>query len=255
MLFLAAAACSGCDRTPVASAPAPAPDQPCVLTTGWDPSAPYRYEDARGAVRGVDAEIAALLALDADCELRPVRGDWIDLLARLRAGQVDMLLAATPVAGREPYAWFSQPYRHETFAIYARRDDLPALASMDLQQLVASGRRIGYVRDLDYGGAISDPAGSGHFVMAPTTEANFTRLLAGNVDAVLDDPIAATLLIHRKDWGRRVARHPWQLVRGELTLMFSRQTVPEPVVHRFNRAIAERRADGAIDRIFARYLE
>jgi polar amino acid transport system substrate-binding protein len=249
------AACSGCGRTPAATAPAPAADPPCVLTVGWDPSAPYRYEDARGAVRGVDAEIAALLALDAACELRPVRGNWIDLLERLRVGRIDMLLAATPVAAREPYAWFSRPYRHETFALYVRSDDLPALAPLDPQQLIAAGRRVGYVRDLDYGSVVSDRTGPGRFVMAPTTEANFTRLLAGDVDVVLDDPLAATLLIQRKDWRQRIARHSWQLVRGELTLMFSRQTVAEPILHRFNRAIAERRADGALDRIVARYLE
>lgn len=246
----------GCQPSPDAAAPAP----PCALTVGWDPWEPYQFEGPPGQVRGVDIEIVTLLARDAGCTLAFARGNWLDLLHQLRDGRVHLLLAATVVPEREEYARFSNAYRQESFALYVRAEDLPALKNRNLKALVEVGRRIGYTEGYYYSPEINhlielsaaDPA-SKRFVPASLGELNYVRLLDGDIDALLDDPFVAGAILRREGWDGRIARHPFSVASAQVSFMFSREAVAAEVVERFNRALARRQNDGSISKILAKY--
>jgi len=254
--LLALIMAGGC-QSPDDSAP---PPSACALTVGWDPWEPYQFEDRDGTIRGVDVEVAALLARDAGCTLSYVRGNWLDLLHQLRDGRVHMLMAATVVAEREQYARFSNAYRQESFALYVRAEDLPVLKGRDLQALADAGRRIGYTEGYYYSPEVNKliadstaDAASKRFVPASVVELHYTRLLDRAIDALLDDPFVANALIRREGWGGRIVRHPFSVAAGQVSFMFSREAVPAEIVERFNLALARRQNDGSVSKIFARY--
>lgn len=256
-LLLGLSACQRQDSSPVAAAPAAPAAGACTLSVGWDPWEPYQYEDADGSMRGLDVEIVRQLATDAGCDTRFVRGNWKDLLAQVREGGVQVLLAATPTPERESYARFSTPYRRESFVLYTREADAAALGSLDLAQLVHAGRRIGVTDGYYYGEAvtalISDDATRAAFVFAPVVELNYTRLAGGEVDALLDDAFVAAALLRRKGIGDQLKRHPGEINTGEVSLMYSKKGVAEDLAKKLDAALAVRKSDGSLGRMIAKY--
>lgn len=246
----------GCQPSQQAAAPAAA----CALTAGWDPWEPYQFENPPGEVRGVDIEIAALLARDAGCTLTFVRGNWLDQLHQLRDGRVQLLLAATVVPEREEYARFSNSYRQESFALYVRAEDLPALKNLGVKGFAELGRRIGYTEGYFYGPEVNHlielsaaDRASKRFVPASLGELNYARLLDRDIDALLDDPFVAGALLRREGWAGHIVRHPFSVSSAQVSFMFSREAVAPEVVERFNDALARRQNDGSISKILAKY--
>lgn len=229
----------------------------CELRVGWDPWEPYQYADADGTVRGLDVEIANLLTEDAGCNTRYVRGEWGLLLSQLRSGEVDMLLAGTVLPERESYAYFSKPYREETFAVFVRGDSLDQLREMNIMEIAAAGHKVGITEGYFYGEEINEQAYEGEhanaFVPAPFAELNYWRLLDGTTDALLDDPFVGVSVIRRKGWENRIVRHPQVLRSGAVSLMFSRDSVDQALVEHIDQALLARKADGSIDRVVGKY--
>lgn len=252
-------ALAGCQRDP---SPAPvdpkvaAPD-PCLLRVGWDPWEPYQFEGPDGAVAGLDVEIVRQLAGDAGCSLEFVRGSWLELLGQLRDGRVHLLMAATPTADRQAYARFSQPYRRESFALFARAEDAAALKEQDLQQLARAQHRIAVTDGYYYGESatqvILDEATSTAFVAAPIVELNYTRLVDGDVDALLDDPFVAAAVLRRKGWTDRIVRLPLEIHSGEVSLMYSKSGVSAETAGKLDAALAAHKADGSLRKLIDRY--
>lgn len=229
----------------------------CELTLGWDPWEPYQYAAVDGSISGLDIELASLLAGDAGCELRYKRGEWGDLLSSLRSGDVDLLLAGTPLEERREYAWFSDPYRNETFAVFVRSEDREQLADMSIREIAEAGHRIGLTSGYFYSDEVNQMAYDGElanrFLAAPVVDLNYWRLLDGTVDAILADPIAMSAFKRRKGLEDRLAKHSVTIDSGQVSLMFSRASVDEDIVLRFNKALAERRQNGTIERLLNRY--
>lgn len=247
---------AACEREPAAPAAAQA-QPPCELRVGWDPWEPYQYEGADGAVRGLDVEIIRQLAGDAGCEVEFVRGNWGELLGQVHDGEIHVLMAATPTAERRVFAHFSPAYRSESFALYTRAEDAGALAGMGLRELVERDHRIavtdGYYYGEDATGLILGDDTRAAFVSAPVVELNYTRLVDGEVDALLDDPFVAAAVLRRKGLDDKIARHPLQIHSGEVSLMYSQAGVDEAVLKRLDRALLQRKADGTLARLIAKY--
>ncbi|MEC9359170.1 MAG: transporter substrate-binding domain-containing protein [Pseudomonadota bacterium] len=264
-LGLVALLCAAaCHQQPQSAATATAPQkaaaaEPCKLKVGWDPWEPYQYETADGQIAGLDVELARELADTAGCSLNFVQGNWADHLAAIKTGDIDLLLAATPNSQREPFAIFSEPYRDENMAMFVRSDKLEELGDQSLAELVAKGKRVAVTDGYFYGPEVAemmtadDTAGA--FVRSRIVEAGYARLVDGQVDVLLDDPVVAASVLRRKGWSDAVARHPGQVHDGQVALMFSRASVPQDLVQRFEKALELSRRSGRIESVVARYVD
>jgi len=254
LLGLSLAACERSEPPATALAKA-APT--CQLTVGWDPWEPYQYEDADGSVRGLDIEIMQQLAADAGCGLKFKQGNWSELLAELKKGSVQVLLSATPLAERQTYAHFSPPYRSETFALFSRAEDSEALRGQALPQLVLNGRRIGIVDDYYYGEVASQlihgEVTQSAFVPAAMVEINYSRLLNGEIDALLDDPFVAAAVLRRKGMSDQVARQPLEISSNEVSIMYSRASVTEALAQKLDAALTLRKNNGSLQAVIDKY--
>ncbi len=272
-LILSLSACQQADETPSpATTPADAEtetsasqaqtdemDQPCELTMGWDPWEPYHFAGAGGRVQGLDIDIVSELGDRVDCQLEWVQGNWASLLRLLQAGELDMLPGATFTPEREQFAWFSEPYREERFALFVRSEEVDQWSDQALGSLLDDGFRIGVTQGYIYSGPIqalqSDSQYSGQFIEAPIGELNLHALLDYRIDGFLEDPFVVAAIQRRRSGSSEIDPLDLNFGSGEVHLLFSRDSVSQDLVQQFNSALKNMRTDGTYEQIMNRYIE
>ncbi|MBR9814001.1 amino acid ABC transporter substrate-binding protein [bacterium] len=229
---------------------------PCELNVGWDPWEPYSFETVGGELAGMDIELVRAIADEARCTLRFKQGKWRDLLAALRVGQVDVLMAATALDDRREYAYFSEPYRSELFVQLVRSSDAEAYAGKTVGELAKAGKTIGLTDGYFYGDQVHELLGDetmrDAFLMAAVPELNYRRLVDGEVDVVVGDPYVATAILRRTGNNSAVTRLDGDVISGPVSLMYSRDSVDAKTVERMDAAMA--RIAPKLEAIRARYL-
>ncbi len=233
-------------------------DSDCHLIMGWDPWEPYHYRDVGGDVHGLDVELVSAIAAEAGCTVGFDQEDWATLLGRLRQGEIHLLSGATRTEARESFAWFSDPYREESFGLYVRAGEADDYPGDSLAGLLDAGLTVGMTLEYVYGDEVNqlqdDPSYAGQFRGAAVGELNYDRLVNFEIDSFLEDPFVAATHIRKRGLGERIEAHPLIVATGSVRLMFSKEAVSQETVQRFNDAMAKLRASGEFQRIIARYL-
>lgn len=229
----------------------------CSLVMGWDPWEPYMYEDVDGSVRGLDIELISAFAGKAGCETSFVKASWTELLSRLRSGKVDVVAGASETEARKSFAWFSNPYRREAFALYVRDTESSKYPSTLMPAILDMGMRVGVVSDYVYGHEISNLQESqkyaGQFIQVPIGELNYLSLLDYKIDGFLEDPFVAATVLRKKGLDEDIEKHPLVIDSGGVHFMFSKASVGEDVVKRMNKGMSEMIADGSYQAILDKY--
>lgn len=256
--------------TEIAATPEPAPqenitedppatntaDESCNLTMGFDPWEPYHFEAADGVIRGIDVELIQAMASQTGCTLGFREGQWVDLLSMLRDGEIDILAGATPIAERESYAWFSNPYRSEQFELYIADDaELPA---REFSALLSQGFNLGLTHGYIYGEPLSSAQNNqdytDQFIYASIAEMNFTNLADGQIQGFVEDPFVTAAIIRRHGWHDQVRATGVMISNQPVSLMFSKASITGTQIESFNQALADLKQTGKDQEIFKRYL-
>ncbi|MFT6269040.1 MAG: polar amino acid transport system substrate-binding protein [Alphaproteobacteria bacterium] len=210
----------------------------CKLTLGFDAWEPYQYADVGGRVAGLDIELISGVVEQIGCELTYQQGTWVDLLAALRKGDIDMLLGASKTEAREQFAFFSDAYRMEEFSLYIRKDDQGHAVYESLSEFIADGSKIGIVADYFYGEEVAelldDPEKSKSFINAIMGELNVARLLDEDIAGFLEDSFVGASMLRRKALSEYIVAHGITIQTGDAYVMFSRQGITENQLSRFN---------------------
>lgn len=243
---------------PVAETATPAEnaaENTCVLKVGFDAWEPYHYLGQGQQVVGLDIDILQALAAELSCDLQLEQDTWTVLLAKLQAGELDLLPGASRSTERESYAWFSEPYRQEQFVLYTRSDT--TLDFADIPSLVAAGHKIGLVSDYYYGEEIDNLYGSDPqaFVNAQIAELNMARLSDEDISAVLEDSYVATAMLRRKGWDRNISPHSLRLAPSDVHLMLSKASITESQLADINAAIGRLKQTGALGQLLQQYQQ
>ena len=234
------------------------PQPPCELTVGWDPWEPYQYMNAAGEVTGLDIAVARAVARQADCELEFHRDSWVALLSDIESGEIDVVAGATHTPAREDTAWFTVPYRSESFVLYVRSEDTDACAAADsLADLLEAGMRVGTVEDYYYGDVVADlqanPEFEGQVVDSAVSEANLDLLLDQEIDAFVEDPFVAASAIRKRGLSEQIAECAIELNSGDVNFMLGRAGVHAATFKRFDKALRELKQSGELQDIVQRY--
>ncbi len=238
--------------------PEPAVVMPeCDLKLGWDPWAPYQYLTPEDEVKGLDVDLISAMAAEAGCDITFVQDNWMNLLNGIRNGDIDILGGATRTDSREEFGLFSDNYRHETFSLYIRPDESEKFADKNLKGLLEAGFRLGVTQDYLYCPQINvlqdDEKFSSQFVSVPITEVNYYNLTEGYIDGFLEDPFVAAFTIRRKGLQGQIEALALEISSGDVSIIFSKQSVKEETVQLFNNALAKLKETGEYDRILAKY--
>lgn len=229
----------------------------CQLTVGWDPWEPYSYETLDGRITGLDVDLVRQMGEAAECDIRFHKGNWVALLDDLQAGEVDILMAATPTSDRRDFAHFSEPYRDESFALFAGQDKADGYQGESLESLLSDGRRVGITDGYYYGDGVqallSNPEYADQIVAAPVPEANYRHLEEGAVDIVIGDPYVASAVLRRTGLGEAIEQLRGHVHAGAVTFMFSRKSVSQGQVQAMNAALDRLESAGQIAGTLNRY--
>jgi len=213
----------------------------CHLTFGWTEWAPLQYLNSEGELQGLQVEFVSLIAKELGCRLVFVQGSWIDLINRLKQGEIDFISNATKTEQRSTYAYFSDAYREDVFTLYIRSKDLKNFAQSNIKDLKRDKFKLGLTRDFLYGEIIErwqkNPDNNQHLSYADSTEENASRLLAAEIDGFLEDPYVISYKLISQQLSQ-VSKTNITLFGHQSRFMFGKKKISPERVKRFNRALA-----------------
>jgi polar amino acid transport system substrate-binding protein len=186
---------------------------------------PYQHE-VDGHWTGTDVEMVGQWLHRAGCrvEFVPVPAGRSHLM--LERGDIDILMAASDVAERHQYAWFTRPYRQEVVVVFGLqgRPDLPvAFAPLRDTSLVLIAPRAGWY-GADYARIRGELIEAHRLLVFDTTRQAITLLAAGRGDLLLADRDA--VLVTAAELGIAL-RQQWVANDAPVHLMLSRASLTE----------------------------
>ena len=210
------------------------------MRVGWEPWEPYMYLTPGNEVSGLDIELIEAIAQEAGCILSYTQANWASLLVMVQNGEVDILPGASMSKSREAYALFSSSYREEHFAFYVNAEDFDAFPTT-IKEIVKNDKKVGITSGYMYGDEMTDLQDSSdhenNFVETEVGEANMYNLLQRSIDVFVEDPFVAIYNLKRKGLGDQIKQLPIDIHTGDVHLMFSKKTVNQATVDRFNKAL------------------
>jgi len=253
--LLASLALAGCGKQETgapaaANAAAPAPAAARVLVVGTDAAySPFESQNEKGEIVGFDIEIVQAVAQKAGLEVRFVNTPWEGIFNTLEQGDRDFLVSAITITPeRRQTMDFSQPY-FDARQLIAVRSDAPVTRFEDLKTMKV-GVQNGTTGDEVVGKLLgkSSPAVK-RFESTPLA---LKELEAGGVEAVVaDNGVVAHYLANNagagfrtvSDAGFAAEQYGLAVRKGNADLLA-----------RLDKGLADIRADGSYDRIYASYF-
>lgn len=230
----------------------------CTLTLGYDSWEPYQFLDIGNQVRGLDIELLRMVTKRMSCKVEYSQGPWIELLARLKKGEIDILLGASKTEKRKQFAFFSEPYRSEQFTLYIRKGDSNSMTHKSVNEFIQNGKKLGVVDDYYYGDELSDLRDENddqQFISAIIGEMNIARLLDENIDGFLEDSIVGASMIRRKGLSSLIIPQGLSITTGDVYVMFSQKSVSQQTVDQFNKGLKAVIKSGEYDKLMKMYKQ
>jgi polar amino acid transport system substrate-binding protein len=231
---------------PVASAPAPAK----VYVVGTDAAyAPFESQNEKGEIVGFDIEVVQAVAKKAGIEVKFVNTPWEGIFNALGQGDRDMVVSAVTItAERKGTMDFSEPY-------------------FDAQQLIAvpEKSKVGKFADLKklkvgvQTGTTGDEAVTKLLGKTSTAIKRFEstplalkELESGGVDAVVADNGVVINYVANNPGGKFKSIADKEFVPEQYGIAVKKGNAD--LLAKLNKGLAEIRADGSYDQIYAKYF-
>ncbi|PAY02539.1 amino acid ABC transporter substrate-binding protein [Pseudoalteromonas sp. HM-SA03] len=123
------------------------------------------------------------------------------MLAELKAGKVDVLMAATKTASRARFAYFTTPYRQEVMALFQHKDK-PKIGG-EVESLILAGNTFALNAGSYYGMAFEkliQDFYNDQLVHLPNAARRFKMLSKQRVDYVVEDKLAGEYFIQSREY-------------------------------------------------------
>ena len=229
----------------------------CALSLGWEPWEPYQYK-AGDTVTGLDIDLVVSVLERAQCQVTLQEIPWARLLNLLEYGKINLALGASKTPEREAYAYFSQPYRSETMALFVRKGEAANYPFQAVEDLANGSFKLGIVREYYYGDRfaelLNDPAFKKQVLEADNENENYTKLLKNRIDGFLSDPFATAEGLRQAGLSEQIEMHPVPIHSNDIYVMFSQKSTTLEQVELFNQSLEALKADGTYAEIIEKYL-
>ncbi len=230
----------------------------CNIIAGWEPWKPFQYNDEDGNLTGLDIEMMKAVVENMECQITFVERPWNRVLLELQKGKLQLAASASKTAEREEFAYFSEPYREETFVLYVRKGESEAYPLHELTDITTIDFRLGVVRGYYYGEAyaeFSEKPESQQYIREVTYDyLNYDNLLQNKIDGFLSEPYVATSALRKRGLLEQVEIHPVTIHTGAIHFMLSKESVTPEMLQSFNESLADIKARGIHENIMKTYL-
>ncbi|WP_172449474.1 substrate-binding periplasmic protein [Bowmanella denitrificans] len=202
------------------------------------------YED--GEFSGMEIDAINLVFKEAKiCAEFVIYPNSSRMLAEIKEGRVDVLVAATETADRKKYAYFSAPYRVEIMSVYAHKS--VSETQFDIQALARKGMIFGINSGSYYGEMISQLKKRKmlKYINLPNAKKRFSLLDANRVDFVLEDVLSGNYMVSDNQYPN-VVNTGVSVSVVPVSYILSRKTVGLEILSDINSSI-EKNASEILD--------
>ena len=234
--------------TPVASAPAPAPAK--VYVVGTDAAyAPFESQNEKGEIVGFDIEVVKAIAAKAGIEVKFVNTPWEGIFNALGQGDRDMVVSAVTItAERKGTMDFSDPY-FDAQQLIAVKDNSKVAKFDDLKKL-----KVGVQTGTTGDEAVTKLLGktSTSIKRFESTPLALKELESGGVDAVVADNGVVIHYVANNKGSKFKTVSDKSFAPEQYGVAIKKGNAD--LVAKINKGLAEIKADGSYDKLFASYF-
>lgn len=216
----------------------------CALALGWAEWRPYHYSIGGQDPVGWQIDLIKKIAKGAGCQLTYVNTEnFTKTINSIKNGQIDVAMDMTVTEQRKEFALFSESYRKEIAVLYSTPQTLADCKEKPLAELVKEGFRLGLLSGIIYGNLIenlqSTPGLNSRLVFKKDFNTLYQMVIDKKLDGLIDDPVVVTYRLTEKRQVDLLKSCQSLVSMTDVSLMFSKKTVPESVISRINQSIAE----------------
>lgn len=214
---------------------------------------PYMFKEGDG-YKGIDYEFMRLINAELGCDI------VVNALPEKRAhqglarGDSIIMSGATITEKREKYAYFSDTYRGETMSLFYLPHRVSGQHNAD--NIIAGSKMIAINGAAYYGPFIEGYRNNDSdkkFQHVPSLEKRVEMLTRHRADAMVEDHIAGCNALFN-DTNKLTVKLKWvQVNQVNVAFMFSKGVVPYEFIEIFNHTMQQLIAQGALDKLIAKY--
>ena len=207
---------------------------------------PFSYTDADGKLIGYEVELVDALCaqMQAECEL--ISQDWDGLIPGLNAQKFDAIIAGMSITPeRQEVVEFTDPYFYTGIILIGKKGDNITVADLDGQPVASQRSTVSsqYLQD-EYPNA--------DIKLYDTQDNAYLDLTSGRVRAMMSDKVTGI------DWLKTEAGADYEVKGEEISTDEDAMGIAfrkgDPLVGKFNTALAELKANGTYDQITGSYF-
>lgn len=231
-----------------ASAPAPAPAK--VYVVGTDAAyAPFESQNEKGEIVGFDIDVVTAVAKKAGIEVKFVNTPWEGIFNTLQQGDRDLLVSAVTITDeRKQTMDFSDPY-FDAYQLIAVKGNSKITKFDDLKKL-----KVGVQTGTTGDEVVSKLQGktSANIKRFESTPLALKELEAGGVDAVVaDNGVVVNYVANNTSTKfKTVADKAFQPEQYGIVVKKGNADL----LGKINKGLADIKADGTYDQIYAKYF-
>ena len=202
---------------------------------------PFSYTDADGKLIGYEIELVDALCAQMKAECEVISQDWDGLIPGLNAQKFDAAIAGMSITPeRKEVVEFSDPYFHTGIILIGKKGDDITVDGLKGQP-VASQRSTVASQYLQEKHADSD------IKLYDTQDNAYLDLTSGRVRAMMSDKVTGI------DWLKTEAGKDYEVKGQEISTSDDAMGIAfrkgDPLVAKFNKALAELKENGTYDQI------
>jgi polar amino acid transport system substrate-binding protein len=230
----------------------------CELRVGFEQWEPFQFKDHNGNFAGLDLEVVKVALEESGCKANFIETSWQRLMVSIENGSMDVAMGASKAPEREKYAYFSIPYRDETYALFLRKNDSDKYHIQKLDDLVENRLRFGIVRGYYYGEpfneAMKNPRFKDLVEEAKDDDTNIRKLKTGRIQGCFIDPYTGVTKLKEMDLLNEIVKSHFVVESGKIHAMFSKQSVSSDRVKAFDNGLQGLINSGQLIEIIQKYL-
>jgi polar amino acid transport system substrate-binding protein len=237
------------------------------LTMAWETWYPYEYlenESLQDSLTGLDIQLVEILGKEVHHKIQFKAISWDETLKALEKGEVDFASGATYSKDRAESVYYSKPYRIEEDSLFILRSKANHYQFKDVTEFIqfvkANDFRLGIKEGVLYASPIlneflSNPDNAKYIAAKVDDAENLNKLIANEIDGFIADRLVGAALVRQHERGKLVTEEFFNMTTN-ISLIFSKKTVPYEIVFAFNNAIDQLRQSNhsQYEEIIAWYL-
>ena len=207
---------------------------------------PFSYTDADGKLIGYEIELVDALCAQMKAECEVISQDWDGLIPGLNAQKFDAAIAGMSITPeRKEVVDFSDPYFHSGIILIGKKGD-------DLSVESLTGLPIASQRSTVASQYLQDEHADADIKLYDTQDNAYLDLTSGRVRGMMSDKVTGI------DWLKTDAGKGYEVKGEEISTNDDAMGIAfrkgDPLVGKFNAALAELKDNGTYDQITGSYF-